>query len=215
MLEKKKRIKRRRFKSLSLLRVSPPALLTFFLGCSVGFVFYPTLNPQWDTSSTEKAHIRSCFSPQGQCTNLIVSAIERAESTILVAAYSFTSPPIAQALANAFERGIKIKVLIDKSQLKGKYSQLSFLLQKGIPAFIDPAIGIAHNKFMIFDERFVLTGSFNFSQAAESKNAENLLLINDPFLAQIYKKNWEERASNAKAARIAKKIRKEEQAFIP
>lgn len=50
---------------------------------------------------------------------------------------------------------------------------------------------------MIFDERYVLTGSFNFSQAAETKNAENLLLIDDPALAQVYKKNWDYRARKA------------------
>ena len=112
-------------------------------------------------------------------------------------AYSFTSLPIAQALADAFERGVTVKVLIDKSQLKGKYSQLPFLFQKSIPILIDDAVGIAHNKVMILDERYVLTGSFNFSQAAETKNAENLLLIDDPALAQVYKENWDYRAKKA------------------
>ncbi len=209
MLEKRKPLRKRRFKILSLSRISPPTLLAFFLGCGIGFVLYPSVNPQWSDSSTEKAPIRACFSPQGHCTDRIVSSIRKAKSSILVAAYSFTSPPIAEALVNAFERGVNVKVLIDKSQLKERYSQLSFLLQKGIPVFIDPAVGIAHNKIMIFDGRYVLTGSFNFSRAAESKNAENLLLIDDPSLAQIYKKNWEERASHAKPVRIARKMRKE------
>ena len=200
MLEKRKSLKKRRFKvfSISRIRISlSPSLLTFFLGCGIGFIFYPIVNPQWNVFSTEQAHIQACFSPQGHCTDRIVSAIERAESSILVMAYSFTSPPIAQALTNAFERGVNVKVLIDKSQLKGKYSQLSFLFQRGIPILIDDVVGIAHNKVMIFDERYVLTGSFNFSQAAETKNAENLLLIDDPALAKIYKENWDYRAKKA------------------
>ncbi|MBX9621585.1 MAG: hypothetical protein K2X28_06125 [Alphaproteobacteria bacterium] len=53
-------------------------------------------------------------------------------------------------------------------------------------------------KIIILDNRWVLTGSFNFTRAANSKNAENLLLINDPSLAQIYKKNWEGRVERAK-----------------
>lgn len=198
MLEKRKSLKKRRFKFLSISRASvSPALLTFFLGCGIGFVFYPVANPQWNFFSTEQAHIQACFSPQGHCTDRIVSAIERTESSILVMAYSFTSLPIAQALADAFERGVTVKVLIDKSQLKGKYSQLPFLFQKSIPILIDDAVGIAHNKVMILDERYVLTGSFNFSQAAETKNAENLLLIDDPALAQVYKENWDYRAKKA------------------
>ena len=113
--------------------------------------------------------------------------------------YAFTSLPIAQALVEAFERGVEVKVLIDKSQLNGKYSQLSFLSQKNIPLFIDPAIGIAHNKTMIIDEKFVLTGSFNWTEAAESRNAENILFIEDPSLAQTYKENWDKRVRRAKS----------------
>ena len=102
---------------------------------------------------------------------------------------------------NAFDRGVDVKILIDKSQLRAKHSQLSFISRKGVPVFIDPAVGIAHNKVMIIDERMILTGSFNWSKAADSKNAENLLFIDDPSLAQIYKKNWEQRTNQAKKVR--------------
>lgn len=173
----------------------------FFIGCGLGFVLYPSLNPTWVASSTEKAQIRACFSPEGQCTKRIVSAIEGAKASILVQSYSFTSPPIAKALSDAFDKGVDVKVLIDKSQLRAKHSQLSFISQKGIPVFIDPAVGIAHNKVMIIDCRMILTGSFNWSKAADSKNAENLLFIDDPSLAQIYKKNWEQRANHARKVR--------------
>jgi len=198
MIEKRKPIKKRTFKVLSLSRLSPPALLTFFIGCGVGFSLYPTFNENWAASSTEKAPINVCFSPEGQCTNGIVSAIEDAKNSVFVMAYSFTSLQIAQALVDAYERGVDVKILIDKSQIKSKYSHLHFFSKKGIPVFIDPAVGIAHNKTMILDDRFVLTGSFNWSKAANFKNAENILLIDDPSLAQIYKENWEKRAMTAR-----------------
>lgn len=184
------------FKKLNL-----SALFIFFVGCGVGFALYPSFSPSSVLSSTENAHIRACFSPEGQCTKRIVSAIESAKTSILVHSYSFTSQPIADALVRAFEKGVDVKVLIDKSQLRGKHSQRSFISQKGIPVFIDSAVGIAHNKVMIIDERLILTGSFNWSKAADSKNAENLLFIEDPTLAEAYKKNWEHRVS------IARKIR--------
>lgn len=198
MIERKKPIKRRALKILSFAKFSPPALLAFFIGCAVGFSLYPTLNEDWVASSTEKTPINVCFSPEGQCTNGIVSAIEDAKASIYVMAYAFTSLQIAQALVDAYERGIDVKILIDKSQIRNKHSHLQFFAQKGIPVFIDSAAGIAHNKTMILDDRFVLTGSFNWSKAAHSKNAENILLIDDPSLAQIYKENWERRALAAK-----------------
>ncbi len=173
-------------------------LLVFVLGCGIGFTLYPSLNPQWTVSSSKPAHIRACFSPEGHCTDLIVSTIEAAKSSILVMSYSFTSPQIARALIEAYERGVHVKILIDKSQLKGKHSQLPLLFQKGIPVFIDSAAGIAHNKTMVFDDRWVLTGSFNWTRAAECRNAENILLIEDSKLANIYKHNWEGRMKRAR-----------------
>ncbi|MBY0292912.1 MAG: phospholipase D family protein [Alphaproteobacteria bacterium] len=174
------------------------ALFSFFIGIGVGLILYSTFNEHWQDASPPKKSIPVCFSPEGHCTNHIITAIEDAKASIFVMSYAFTSLPIAQALVEAFERGVNVKVLIDKSQLNGKYSQLSFLSQKGIPLFIDPAIGIAHNKTMIIDDRFVLTGSFNWTAAAESRNAENILFIEDPSLAQTYKENWEKRVSRAK-----------------
>jgi phospholipase D len=198
MLEKRKPIRRKAFKVLSFSKFSPSALLAFFIGCGFGFSLYPALNEGWVASSTEKAHINVCFSPEGQCTNGIVSAIEDAKTSIFVMAYSFTSLQIAQALVDAYERGVDVKILIDKSQIRNKYSHLQSFSKKGIPVLIDPVAGIAHNKTMILDDRFVLTGSFNWSKAANSKNAENILLIDDPSLAKIYKENWVRRASDAK-----------------
>jgi phosphatidylserine/phosphatidylglycerophosphate/cardiolipin synthase-like enzyme len=57
--------------------------------------------------------------------------------------------------------------------------------------------GIAHNKVMIIDDMHVLTGSFNWSQAAATSNAENLLLITDKEINQLYTANWIERAKHA------------------
>jgi phosphatidylserine/phosphatidylglycerophosphate/cardiolipin synthase-like enzyme len=132
-----------------------------------------------------------CFSPRGGCTESIVKEINAAKSEILVQAYSFTSAPIAKALLTAFKRGIKVEVILDKSQRKEKYTSATFLVNSGIPTFIDDMHAIAHNKIMIIDEETVITGSFNFTKAAEEKNAENLLIIRNADLAKIYMENWE------------------------
>jgi phosphatidylserine/phosphatidylglycerophosphate/cardiolipin synthase-like enzyme len=53
-------------------------------------------------------------------------------------------------------------------------------------------MAIAHNKVMVIDSRTVITGSFNFTKAAEESNAENLLVIDDAELAKKYTQNWTE-----------------------
>jgi phosphatidylserine/phosphatidylglycerophosphate/cardiolipin synthase-like enzyme len=90
--------------------------------------------------------------------------LNKAKSTILVQAYSFTSAPIVKALLNAHKRGVKVEVILDKSQKTQKYSSATFLYNQGIPVKIDAQHAIAHNKVMIIDGETVITGSFNFTK---------------------------------------------------
>jgi phosphatidylserine/phosphatidylglycerophosphate/cardiolipin synthase-like enzyme len=122
----------------------------------------------------------------------MLSLESKAKSIILVQAYSFTSTPIATALLNAYKRGVKVEVILDKSQRTDEYSSATFFYNAGIPVKIDAAHAIAHNKIMIIDSEIVITGSFNFTKAAEEQNAENLLIIQDKNLAERYTKNWQE-----------------------
>jgi phosphatidylserine/phosphatidylglycerophosphate/cardiolipin synthase-like enzyme len=131
-----------------------------------------------------------CFSPNGGCTETIVNQIEAAKSEILVQAYSFTSTPIAKALISAHKRGVKVEALLDKSQKSERYTAATFLKNSGVPTYIDDKHAIAHNKIMVIDQETVITGSFNFTKAAEEKNAENVLVIRSKELAKIYMENW-------------------------
>jgi phosphatidylserine/phosphatidylglycerophosphate/cardiolipin synthase-like enzyme len=137
------------------------------------------------------------FSPNGGCTEAIIKELDKAENSVLVQAYSFTSAPIAKALLNAHKRGVKVEVILDKSQRSQKYSSADFLANSGILTRIDAAHAIAHNKVMIIDSEIIITGSFNFSRAADEKNAENLLIIRDKALGEKYIENWREHAGHS------------------
>ena len=82
--------------------------------------------------------------------------------------YSFTSTPIAKALVEAKRRGVDVRAILDKSQRTERYSGATFLKRAGIPTVIDEQPAIAHNKVFVFDQQAVLTGSFNFTKAAQS-----------------------------------------------
>jgi phosphatidylserine/phosphatidylglycerophosphate/cardiolipin synthase-like enzyme len=142
--------------------------------------------------------LHAYFSPNGGCTDAVVNALGSARHRILVQAYSFTSAPIAKALAEAKKRGVDVRVILDKSQRTEKYSGARFLANTGIPVFIDASHRIAHNKVMVIDDETVLTGSFNFTKAAETGNAENVLLIlHAPDLAAKYGDNWKEHLAHS------------------
>jgi phosphatidylserine/phosphatidylglycerophosphate/cardiolipin synthase-like enzyme len=116
--------------------------------------------------------ITAAFSPNSGATKLVTDTIHQAKKQILVQAYSFTSPAIAKALADAKARGVDVEVILDKSQWTEKYSGATYLANHKIPVLIDDKHAIAHNKVMIIDGNTVITGSFNFTKAAEEKNAE-------------------------------------------
>ena len=139
------------------------------------------------------------FSPDGGATDAIVSELGKATNTVLVQAYSFTSAPIAKALVDAHKRGIKITVILDKGQKTAKYSSADFVSRAGITTLIDAKHSIAHNKVMVLDGLVLITGSFNFTKAAEEKNAENLLIILDKELAGKYIENWKLHEAHSEA----------------
>ncbi len=131
------------------------------------------------------------FSPKGGCTDAVVTELNAAKSTVLVQAYSLTSAPIARALLEAHKRGVDVQVILDESNRSDKYSSADFLVNVGIAVKIDAKHAIAHNKVMVIDGQTVITGSFNFTKAAENNNAENLLVIQEPGMASKYAQNWQ------------------------
>ena len=144
----------------------------------------------------DKTSYEVCFTPGENCTRLITEAINQAKQSVYVQAYSFTSAPIAKALVDAKKRGVDVLVVLDKSQIKNNhYSAAKFLENQSIPLWIDSKPTIAHNKVIIIDSKTVITGSFNFTKAAQEKNAENVLLINSSDLSNRYLTNFFKRKS--------------------
>lgn len=131
------------------------------------------------------------FSPDGTSLPLVLQGINNAKKSIHVAAYSFTSKPIAEALLNASKRGVEVKVVADQKSNSSKYSATTYLANNGVPVRLDGKYAIFHHKFMVIDGANLETGSFNYSAAAVKSNAENVLLLtNVPAIATTYDKEW-------------------------
>lgn len=131
------------------------------------------------------------FSPRGDSLQLVLQGINSAKKTIHVAAYSFTSKPIAEALLNAAHRGVDVRVVADQKSNSGKYSATTYLANHNVLVRLDGKYPIFHHKFMVIDGNTLETGSFNYSAAAANKNAENVLILwNAPEIATTYDKQW-------------------------
>ena len=136
------------------------------------------------------------FTPEDNATGQIVQAIEHAQKQVLVQTFSFTSREIAQALIVAKQRGVDVQVITDAEQiLRMERSKVPTVAAGGVPVFVDSRHDSAHNKVMVIDagsaSPVVITGSFNFTHAAQFKNAENLLIFRgNRELTAAYLENW-------------------------
>jgi len=139
------------------------------------------------------------FSPHGGCTEAVVTAVDRARTSIHVQAYSFSARPIIKALSAARARGVAVEVILDQSQQR--FSGLASLLAAGVATWLDAAHQIAHNKVMIIDGETVITGSFNFTRSAEEYNAENLLVVHDKALAERFETNFQTHLAHSNPVR--------------
>jgi phosphatidylserine/phosphatidylglycerophosphate/cardiolipin synthase-like enzyme len=105
-----------------------------------------------------------------------------------MAAYAFTNEIIAQALIDAIKRGVKVSLVMDKSQTKGPQASLHDALEKAGTTIrlISPPGGIMHDKFIVTDGKNVEWGSYNYTGRAEDANFENATFLSDGSLAQRY-----------------------------
>jgi phosphatidylserine/phosphatidylglycerophosphate/cardiolipin synthase-like enzyme len=149
------------------------------------------------------ASVEVYFSPRGGAQAAIIREIDGAKEWIRLQAYSYTSAPISEAVVRAIKRGVKVKAILDKSNVTAQYSGATFLANAGATVKIDSKHAIAHSKIMIIDGKTVITGSFNFTKSAEENNAENLLVMKDcPELVNAYSANF--RAHDGHSAPYAK-----------
>ena len=151
----------------------------------IGLIFVLLLN------TTLASKLDVCFTPPSGCSEKIIEEINNSKASIYVQAYGFTSKKIADSLIKAHLRGVKVQVILDRSNMSKKgYSKLMDLKEAGVDISLDIVPGIAHNKVMIIDEKKVITGSFNFTEAADKRNSENVIIIEDKETVKQYLNNW-------------------------
>jgi phosphatidylserine/phosphatidylglycerophosphate/cardiolipin synthase-like enzyme len=140
--------------------------------------------------------IETAFTPGDRIDNLIIAAIAAAKREVLVNAYSFTQRRISGALVAARKRGVSVQVIADSQQAATlPQNVLSELVKGGVDVWLDSNYQAAHNKVVIVDadtaNATTITGSYNFTVAAQWHNAENIVILRDNReVARAYRDNW-------------------------
>jgi len=132
------------------------------------------------------------FSPNGGVKDRIAERIEACVDSIDVMCFEFTSRPLAKSLADARERGVRVRVILDASKTEEKQSMFRFLRSKQIDVKKLSGLkqGIMHNKVAIFDSKIAFTGSYNWTTGAEHYNYENAVFLDDEQLIFEYQKEF-------------------------
>lgn len=142
--------------------------------------------------------ISAYFSPGGGAMAAILLELHQAQRSIDVNAYLITAPEIADALKAAAKRGVKVRIILDKNGIGGRYSSAAYFSDGSVPVWRDGKHKDAHNKVMLIDGRTIITGSFNFTDQSEDTNAENVLIIrNKPKLFTAYEADFEKHLSHS------------------
>ena len=131
-----------------------------------------------------------------ECEGVVLEGIAKSQESIWIAAYAFTRTRIAAALVRAHQRGVRIEVKMDANQAEfaGAQRLIEWLRQEGIPVTLIHTAGeysAMHNKFMVFDMRWVVAGSYNFTTVAQVSNWENLVWLDSADMAEQYKQAWD------------------------
>jgi len=140
--------------------------------------------------------IEVAFTPRDRIDRLIVGEIDRARHDVTVNAFSFTDRSIARALVRARQRGVQVRVLADREQARAlPQSVFADLVAGGVEVWLDSNFQAAHNKVIVVDAELpratTITGSYNFTIAAQRSNAENVIVLREnPAIARAYLDNW-------------------------
>lgn len=143
------------------------------------------------------------FSPHDDAEAAMLRALRAARHSVHVQAFLFTSRTLAAALIEARARGVSVEVLADREQtLRGENSQIPFLAGAGIPVALEVRYAAAHNKIMLVDAAqaggAVITGSYNFTYSARTRNAENVVILRgNPPVLRAYLDNWKRHRAEA------------------
>jgi len=139
--------------------------------------------------------VQYAFTPDDRADDMIVGAIAGAREQVLVQAFSFTHRRIAEALIRARSRGVDVSVIADYEQTHQiETSVIREIADAGVSVLLD-AQHSAHNKVMVIDagraDCAVITGSYNFTSAAQFRNAENVVILKgNPPLCVAFRDNW-------------------------
>ncbi len=147
-------------------------------------VFQPREEPDQNSSQVY-------FSPGDDCPQIIINQLERASRSIDICVFTITDNRIADAIRDAFVRGIAVRIISDNDKSLDLGSDIERLMGLGISIRIDQTKHHMHHKYAVFDQKTTLTGSYNWTRSADKHNDENFLITSESEINRAYSGHFE------------------------
>jgi len=149
-------------------------------------------NTPLPTLEVDGSQLEVYFSPDDHVERHVIQLIQSAKQSVKFMAYSFTSDKIAEAMLERAHAGVYVAGVFEEQQTRSNYgTEFDRLRAAGLDVRQDGNPDNMHHKVIIIDDKVVLTGSYNFTNNAETINDENLLIIHDLDVAALYLAEFE------------------------
>lgn len=131
------------------------------------------------------------FSPGDACRNVIISQINSATSHLNICVFTISDDSITDAIITSHKRGTKIRIITDNDKSHDEGSDIEQIARMGISVKMDRTPNHMHHKFMVTDQRALITGSYNWTRSAAKFNQENIVLSKEAGLIKSYLKEFD------------------------
>lgn len=131
------------------------------------------------------------FSPGERCRRRIVSLIRSCRRQAAICVFTITDDAIAEALLEAHQRGVDLRLITDDDKAGDRGSDVAALARAGVPVRVDHSEHHMHHKFALFDGAILVTGSYNWTRSAAADNEENIVVSSEPRLVAPFAETFE------------------------
>lgn len=135
--------------------------------------------------------IENYFAPKDRVASHIIDHIKRATRSIHFMAFSFTNDDIAMAMMDRAKNGVEVAGVFEKTGSETQFSEFGKMKAENLNVIQDGNPYPMHHKVIIIDQHIVIFGSYNFTGSADKDNDENLLIIDDPSIAQAFEAEYQ------------------------
>jgi len=132
------------------------------------------------------------FSPGDTCRNVIINQINSAINQLNICVFTISDDAITDAILTSHKRGTKVRIITDNDKSHDEGSDIEQIAREGVAVKMDRSSNHMHHKFMVTDEKAIITGSYNWTSSAAKFNHENILLSKEAGLIKSYLKEFDQ-----------------------